>query len=85
MVSKYASVGVTTRAFLARMKASSWVYVQRKSLRGLRRDLNVASTFAMLFVLEASWLVRLKKEQRSVRLLGVGNLSMASVMSLLME
>ena len=44
----------------------------------LNRERSGASVSAMLFVLDASWLTRPKKDLRSVRLLGVGNLDMAS-------
>ena len=39
----------------------------------------------MLFVLDAYWFMRPKKDPKSIRLLGTGNLRMASVTSLLME
>ena len=55
------------------------------SFRVLSSGCSGANTYAMSLVLEVGWLTRPKKEQKSVRLLGVGNCAMALVMSVLME
>ena len=51
---------------LAFIKAWSWIDVQRKSFRVLRRGRNGARFAASSFVLEASWLVRPMKDRRSM-------------------
>ena len=64
------------------MNASSRTGDQRNSCelsKGRRGD----NTLDNSFVLDESWFVRPKKDLRSVQLLGVGNLDMASVVSLL--
>ena len=63
----------------------SWSGVQRKSLRVLRSGCSGVRAGASSLVHVVSWLVRPIKERRSVRLLGVGKLVIASMMSLLME
>ena len=63
----------------------SWTGVQRKSFRVLRSGRSGTSAGASSFVQVVNWFVRPIKERRSVRLLGVGKLVIASTMSLLME
>ena len=81
VVSKYARVGEEVSTFLAYAKASLWGCAHRNLFRVLSNGRSGANTFAMSLVLEESWLTRPKKERRSVRMLGVGNCAIASVMS----
>ena len=60
-----------------------WSGVQRKSLCVLRSSHSGVRASASSLVHVMSWLVRLIKEWRSVRLLGVRKLVIASIMSLL--
>ena len=85
VASKYARVGADVSALLAAAKAWSWACDHRNSFRELRSGHSGASTVARSLVLEASWFTRPQNERRSVRLLGVGKLAMASVMPGLIE
>ena len=65
------------------MNASLWTGVHTKSLWVLSKGHSGASIVVNSFVLDASWLTNPKNDLRSVRLLGIGNFDIASVISLL--
>ena len=77
--SKNERVGAVVSDSLAIRNAQSWSEDQRKSLFVLRRGWSSANRVAMESVLAESWFANPKKERRSVRLTGVGNLDIASV------
>ena len=79
LASKKASVGAVMRDSLAVENARSWSVDQMKSFFVLRRGRSGAKSAATVSVLAKSWLTSPKKERRSVRLVGVGNLAIASV------
>lgn len=54
-------------------------------MRELNSGRRGANAVVIFLVLEASWLTSPQKERKSVRLLGVGKLAMASVISELIE
>ena len=79
-LSKNARVGLDVSDSLAAWNARSWSVVHMNSFLVLRRGRSGANRLAIASVLVDSWLVSPKKERRSVWLLDVGNLDMASVM-----
>ena len=77
--SKYDSVGAEVSDSFALMNAWSSSDDQVNSFFVLRRGRRGVSSPASVAVLADSWFARPTKDRRSVRLVGVGNLAMASM------
>ena len=77
--SKYNSVGAEVSDSFTLMNAWSSSDDQVNSFFVLRRGHRGVSSPASVAVLADSWFVRPTKDRRSVRLVGVGNLAMASM------
>ena len=81
LASKNERIGAIVSNPLAVLNAWSWSADQMKSFFVLRRGKSGATCrcMATASVLAESWFANPKKEQRSVRLVGVGNWEIASV------
>ena len=80
-MSKNANVGALARCCLALDSACSWVVDQTNSFLELRRGCSGSKSSAILSVPAANWFARPKKDLRSVRVVGGGNLVITLVIA----